>query len=231
MRVMIDTNIFIQRENYHVLPEKLRELLKILNVLKVDILVHPKSIDEIRRDHDEERKKVALSKIQTYPLLESPPNPDKDKDFLNMVGSATNINDYIDILLLYAVYRDAVDFLISEDKGVHNRAFRANMKDRVLSSEEALTIFEKGFVFPHDQIQWYEKHPNSVTQSEKRKLFDNALVALRQYDLAYFYYNPGRIHPLYKALVSEMQSKNRKMREITHLDEILREPTSEERLI
>ena len=79
-----------------------------------------------------------------------------------------------------------------------------------------------GLVFPHDQIQWYEKHPSSVTQSEKKKLFYDALVTLRQYDLAYFYYNPGRIHPLYETLVSEMQSKNRKIREITHLDEIQR---------
>ena len=91
-----------------------------------------------------------------------------------------------------------------------------------LGVEWAIFSDKYGFVFPHDLIQWYEKHPNSVTQSEKRKLFDDALVALRQYDLAYFYYNPGRIHPLYKALVSEMQSKNRKVREITHLDEILK---------
>ena len=79
-----------------------------------------------------------------------------------------------------------------------------------------------GFVFPNDQIQWYEKHPNSVTQSEKRKLFDDALVAMHHYDLAYLYYNPGRIHPFYRELVSEMQNRGRKVRELTHLTEILK---------
>ena len=146
MRVLIDTNIFIHRENYHVLPRNLQELLRILNVLRVEILVHPRSIDEIKRDRNEARKKIALSKIHTYPLLESPPDPNGDKDFLDIVGFPSSINDYVDNALLYAVFRDAVDFLISEDKRIHYKAFRINLEDRVLFSEEALRFFEKTFL-------------------------------------------------------------------------------------
>jgi hypothetical protein len=89
--------------------------------------------------------------------------------------------------------------------------------------EWAIFSDKYGFVFPHDQIQWYEKHPNTMTQFEKRKLLDDALIVLRQYDLTYFYYNPGRIHLFYQALVSEMRNKGKEVREITHLDEILKQ--------
>ena len=86
--------------------------------------------------------------------------------------------------------------------------------------EWAIFSDKYGFVFPNDQIQWYEKHPNTVTHSEKEKLFDDAFDVLRQYDRVYFYYNPGRIHPFYQELVYEMRRKGRVIQEITHLDEI-----------
>ena len=89
-----------------------------------------------------------------------------------------------------------------------------------LGVEWAIFSDKYGFVFPHDQIQWYEKHPNTVTHSEKEKLFDDAFDVLRQYDRVYFYYNPGRIHPFYQELVYEMRRKGRAIQEITHLDEI-----------
>lgn len=86
--------------------------------------------------------------------------------------------------------------------------------------EWAIFSDKYGFVFPNDQIQWYGKHPNTVTHSEKEKLFDRAFDVLRQYDRVYFYYNPGRIHPFYQELVCEMRRKGRVIKEITHLDEI-----------
>lgn len=143
MRVLIDTNIFIYREDDHVLPSNLQKLLKILNELNVEMLVHPKSIEEIKRDLNADRREIALSKIQTYSLLEQPPTPDSDMNFLNIVEPPSKLNDYVDNTLLYAVYKDAVVFLITEDRGVHKKAIRLNIKDRVLSLEDALGIFKK----------------------------------------------------------------------------------------
>ena len=73
----------------------------------------------------------------------------------------------------------------------------------------------------YDRIQWYEKHPKTVTSSEKRKLFDDAFDVLQLYNVAYFYYNPGRLHPLYRELVQEMKRRGLEVLEMTHLDEIL----------
>ena len=93
MRILIDTNIFIYREDDHVLSSNLQNVLRMLNSLKVEILLHPKSIEEIKRDRNEDRKKVMLSKIHTYPLLESPPDPNKDTNFLSVVGHSTKPNE------------------------------------------------------------------------------------------------------------------------------------------
>jgi predicted nucleic acid-binding protein len=141
MRILIDTNIFIYREDDHIIPGNLQKLLKALHTLGTELLVHPKSIEEIRRDSNENRKKVKLSKIAVYPVLELPPNPDKDDNFINVVGYPQNPNDRVDNALLYAVYKNAVDFLITEDRGVQKKADKLNLEDRVLSIGDALGIF------------------------------------------------------------------------------------------
>jgi len=79
------------------------------------------------------------------------------------------------------------------------------------------------FVFPSDRIGWYEKHPDDVTEEEKGQLFDKAFNTLRNYDCAYFYYNPGRVHPLYLELVNEMKMRGINIQEITSKYEIVRE--------
>jgi len=144
MRILIDTNVFIYRENDHVLTDELQHLLKILNSSQdIEILIHPETVEEIKRDQNEDRKSIALSKLNTYPSLESPPDQSKDDNFLTIVGTPSRINDEIDNALLYAVYKDAVDFLITEDKSIHKKAIRLDIKDRVLCVEEGIRVFEE----------------------------------------------------------------------------------------
>lgn len=145
MRILIDTNIFIYREDYHILPSNLIMLLQILNRSKIEILIHPKSIKDIKRDFNEDRKNVVLSKLNTYTLLESPPDQNKDPNFLNVVGYPSKPNDDVDNAILYSIYKDAVDFLITEDKGIHKKAIKLNLRERILSIDDALEIFEKDF--------------------------------------------------------------------------------------
>lgn len=141
MRVLFDTNIFIYRENHTVIPASLQNLLRSLHLSKVEILIHPRSLEDLKRDPDERRRNIAYSKINTYPLLDSPPEQGLDPYFLETVGPASKINDEIDNAILYSAYRNAVEFLITEDKGVHRKAARLQIKDQVLSIEEAVEIF------------------------------------------------------------------------------------------
>lgn len=86
MRVLLDTNIIIGREDNKIIDEDLQILMKILNQLNINIILHQKSIEDIERDKDEERKQITLSKFKTYNLLEEFPEPSNDSKFLNIVG-------------------------------------------------------------------------------------------------------------------------------------------------
>jgi len=141
MRVLLDTNIFIYRENDHIISYDLQQLLSVLNKLKTELLIHPLSLEEIRRDQDTRRQAVMLSKIGAYPLLEMPPVPEEDPKFFNTIEQKDEAHDLIDNHILYTVYRDAVDFLVTEDRDIHKKAVKLGIDNRVLLIAEALTVF------------------------------------------------------------------------------------------
>lgn len=143
MRILIDTNIFIGRENDHILSDGLQTLLNILNKGQNEILIHPESFAEIKRDSNIDRMNISLSKLNTYPILEYSPDQSKDDDFLTAVGIPSKINDEIDDAILYSVYKDAVDFLITEDKNIHKKSLRLSIDDRVLCIDEGIDVFKK----------------------------------------------------------------------------------------
>ncbi len=76
MRILIDTNVLILREDPKVLSGELQRLLKVLSENHHTILVHPISITDINHDKDSNRKEIMFSKLGSYPSLASPPIPD-----------------------------------------------------------------------------------------------------------------------------------------------------------
>jgi len=141
MRVLLDTNVLVEREDDHPVPAQLQQLLGVLNRSGVRILVHPLSLEELGRNGNARRRNVALTKVQTYEKLESPPEPTYDRPFLRVVGVPQTTNDRVDNALLYAVRKNAVGFLISEDAGLRRKAHALGLDNRVLSVEDALVIF------------------------------------------------------------------------------------------
>ena len=143
MRTLIDTNVFIYREDNQVLAANLSELLKMISSLQMTILVHPKSLEEIGNDKDSRRREIALSKIRAYLTLESPPLPDLDKDYSDLVGSLLGSAESVDNLLLYSLYRSAVDYLITEDRQLLRAAGVVGLQNRALSIDSAVRLFTK----------------------------------------------------------------------------------------
>ncbi|NQE44882.1 hypothetical protein C5S31_02505 [ANME-1 cluster archaeon GoMg2] len=121
MRILIDTNRFIYREYYHIIPSNLQFLLKTLNDLVVPILGHPLSVRELKRDKNHERRVIIISKIKTYPILDNPPSLEVDQQFLTIVGQTNNAHEFVDNNLLYCVYKNAVDFPIKRGGGINER--------------------------------------------------------------------------------------------------------------
>ncbi|HML90622.1 MAG TPA: PIN domain-containing protein [Methylomusa anaerophila] len=145
VNIVLDTNIFIYREDNAIPSNKLTELLRVCAELNIKTIIHPSSIEDLRRDKNEERKKIMLSKLSAYPILSDPPLADNDQEFIDTVGVA-NSHDTIDNNILYSVYRNAVDFLITEDKGIYRKARKIGLEDRVFDIEEAIKYLKKYFL-------------------------------------------------------------------------------------
>jgi hypothetical protein len=141
MRILLDTNVFIDREDNHIISEDLQQLLSILNKVGYELLIHPLSLREISKDKNQLRKTILTSKVESYSKLEKPPNPSSDSQFLSIIGIVNNDHDLIDNYILYAIYKDAADFLITEDKGIHKKANKLGLNDRILLIGEALKFF------------------------------------------------------------------------------------------
>ena len=130
IRVLIDTNILILREDDRIIADDLAALMRLFSENNIQQLVHPLSIKEVEGDRDDRRREVMLSKLPAYAVLDSPPDPRQDSSFRHML-ERTDRELEVDDHLLYTVYRNAVDYLITEDKGIHRKAKRNNIQDRI----------------------------------------------------------------------------------------------------
>lgn len=143
MRVLLDTNILILRENNHIIPPNLTQMMNLINGLEnTSIWVHPLSISEIQKDGNTERKNINLSKIKVYAVLESYPDYDNDEKFKAELPVITSSNDIVDNQLLYCIVKNVVDYLITEDQGLINKAEKLGL-EQVLNINEAISLFQK----------------------------------------------------------------------------------------
>ncbi|RLG20909.1 hypothetical protein DRN74_04175 [Candidatus Micrarchaeota archaeon] len=142
-RILIDTNIIIYREDLKEVPNDVQELLRILNETEHKVVIHPSSLEEIKKDKNADRRKIVLSKLKTYPIIDLPPCPKKDDKFISLIGQTNNAHDRVDNHLLYCVYKNAVDFLITEDEKIHRKAIKIGIADRIFHIREALEYFRK----------------------------------------------------------------------------------------
>jgi hypothetical protein len=63
--------------------------------------------------------------------------------FCEKLGPAKNSHDAVDNALLYAVYRNAVEFFITEDREIHKKAHTVGIEERVFLISEALYDFNR----------------------------------------------------------------------------------------
>lgn len=145
-RILLDTNIIIYREDNKIIGEKLQQLLKTINTPEYHLLIHPLAINEIKRDKNEKRRDIIISKLNSYDEIKNCPDFDKDLDFKGIVNPKDNPNDYVDNCLIYAILKDEASFLITEDEGIHKKASKLNdleenFSDRIFTISEALENF------------------------------------------------------------------------------------------
>ena len=105
INILLDTNLFIYRENHNVLNDKVLELTKILyDSDQYRIVIHPMTINDLNHIKSLTEREIFLSKVKIYRMIDKPPVA--PIEFNNLVGCSKIPNDEIDNNLLYAVYKD-----------------------------------------------------------------------------------------------------------------------------
>jgi hypothetical protein len=148
MKFLLDTNILIPAEPTSIkhLESKtptIAQLLRLIAAGDHTAYVHPASIAELQKDHDEERRGIRQILIQKYPVLQNPPATSEEVS--RLVKPNQNQHDTTDNLLLTAVEVDAVDYLVTDDLGIHQKAKRINLQEQIVCSADAVNILEALF--------------------------------------------------------------------------------------
>ena len=132
MRVLLDTNIVIHRENKRVSNYSIGHLFRWLDRLKCDKIVHPYTIEEIKKYRDPETQEAIAVKLESYDILKTIREP--DATFIASTGQEEKTeNDHIDNCFLYEVYLGRVDCLITEDKKLRDKATHLGLGGQVFS--------------------------------------------------------------------------------------------------
>ena len=142
MNILIDTNIFIYFEDFKVIDESFTKLYNLCLQYNHSLFIHPASIDDINNDSNKERRTVSLSKIKKYNMLENVPIPTTN-DIKELELNENKNNDRIDNLILYALYKNSVNILLTEDTGIIKKARRLGIDHRVMYVQQALHSFNK----------------------------------------------------------------------------------------
>jgi predicted nucleic acid-binding protein/ribosomal protein S18 acetylase RimI-like enzyme len=143
LRVLIDTNVFIHGESNKIIESEVAEFISLAIKHHITILVHPASLEDLGRDPDISRKNIHRSKFEKYPVLENNAKP--DKYFNEALGEISRPQDEVDNKILYSIYKSAASFLITGDFGIHRKAGKLGIEDRVLTVSQALLFLKKQF--------------------------------------------------------------------------------------
>lgn len=144
MIFLIDTNIFIPLE-----PTALSDqeaITKAASQLHQDIIasghqifMHSASKEDIARDRNSTRRRLRELSFEKYPLLPDPPSiPTSTEEQFGKASRGSH--DWVDHLLLAAIFANAADFLVTEDKEIRAKAARMHLAERIFSVSEALTL-------------------------------------------------------------------------------------------
>lgn len=137
MRFLLDTNILIPLEDSRqLLKPSLANLVRLANAHGHALVYHPASEEDFAEDRDEERRFQTLQRLAQYSRLDTRPHcPWND-------GVAKR-NDRVDNEILYALSLHAAHALVTEDRGIHDKAKARGLVDRVYTIQTAEDLLRR----------------------------------------------------------------------------------------
>lgn len=146
MNILIDTNVVIPLEDTSITLDPIwAELSRLSKGNGHSLYIHPVQKEDIQRDQNQERRDIVLSRLEQYQKIPSPPEL-TDTELTTYGWRQRSDNDKIDNLLLHALCRGAVHLLVTNDKGIHKKARKAQVQEQVHYVEQFL-------VFLRSQVQ------------------------------------------------------------------------------
>jgi hypothetical protein len=131
LRFLLDTNVLIPlQDSYQVLSANLQNFVRLAQVGGHALMHHPANLEDFARDDDQKRRQRNLERVKLFPALEQPAP-------CLWNTPQTKPNDACDNALLYALHCDAVDALVTEDKGIHAKARDRGLANRVYTIQMA----------------------------------------------------------------------------------------------
>lgn len=160
LRILVDTNFFINvdadqgragRPVHESLDEAAIQLSRMANKHGAVLCLSSATKEDLLKGYEPE---AMLKKMAKYEIVGEGLTP--SEDFWRPLGppSTPGTNNYIDDCILNVLFKDAVHFLITSDAGVHRKAARLNLEDRVLTPQEGLNFlidtYEPGYKVMHE---------------------------------------------------------------------------------
>ncbi|QDV73240.1 GNAT family N-acetyltransferase [Botrimarina mediterranea] len=147
MKFLIDTNVLIAGEptdaqNVEPATGAVARLVGAVLAHGGELYCHPDSLVELGSDRDPARRELRQTLVAKYPSLPAPPAI--GQALIEELGPLVpGSNHEIDAKMLAAVAGDAVDFLVTSDLGIHRRAKRVGLEQRVVSVSDALFLLRE----------------------------------------------------------------------------------------
>ncbi len=134
MKILLDTNIIIHRETSDIQNEDIGTLFSWFDRLHYEKCIHPLTIEEIEKHKDRKIVNAFKVKMNSYILLktQAPFSPQINDISKKFDSSSNDIND---TRLINELFSNRVDFLVTEDKKIHDKAKAIGMDSKVFTIE------------------------------------------------------------------------------------------------
>jgi len=145
-KYLIDTNVFIGLEDWQEVSPEFAALTQLAAKYGVGVFVHEAARDDLARDPDLARRRVSLSKVAKFPLIAKVWGLTKTQLEAEF-GNCPRPNDVVDATLLHALNLGVADFVVTQDRGLHDRARRyaPHLARRVLYVADALQLLRSTY--------------------------------------------------------------------------------------
>ncbi|MEP7293902.1 MAG: PIN domain-containing protein, partial [Chloroflexota bacterium] len=137
MRVLLDTNIIIHREASTVIEPEIGTLFYWLDYLHDEKIIHPLTIEEIRKHRDPRVVSTFEIKLKNYQVLQTE-SPETAKIQAVRTKYDKTENDSADTSLLKELFNNRVDIFITEDRKIHDKAMDLGIAIRVFTIDAFL---------------------------------------------------------------------------------------------